>query len=137
MKVKNLTAKTQQLSVLEIVGGREYCIYVEGKGIADLCGCYVPDMNKYSGVFELIKEVNTLSPAVESHEVETPDDTKDTNEDEVKTPDETDPQDESVETPTPKEPEVIDSKFICSVCGQEFASARGLNSHMSRAHSNE
>lgn len=31
--------------------------------------------------------------------------------------------------------EIAEDNFICEICGAEFASARGLNSHKNRAHS--
>lgn len=53
----------------------------------------------------------------------------------AETPVATEPEDvQEVQEEVPETTEVVEDKFICEECGAEFASARGLSSHMNRVH---
>lgn len=123
MKVRNLTSIVQALPIVEIVGGRKYDIYVEGNGSVELCECYVPNIEKFKNVFELVRDVDLKTVELKIDEA-----TQVSNEDDNMLSDDTN---------DAKDPEVLESKFICDICGAEFGSARGLNTHKNRVHLDE
>lgn len=126
MIIKNLTSKLQPLKVKELAGGREFTLYVEGHGEVEIERGYIP-ISISNKVFEIL---NTTSAPIFDKEPEYQEiieENKEVESDEIII-------DEEEEKPVPKE---VDDKFICDICGAEFASARGLNSHKNRAHSEE
>ena len=128
MIIKNLTSKVQSIKLEELVGGREFTLYVEGHGVTDIVGAYIPNAEKYNGIFE----IGCICPSVSTHDISTI-------EEEV-TEDKVEDDSNSEETEEEKkdiEPEVAEDKFICDICKAEFASARGLASHKNRVHSGE
>lgn len=129
MKVRNLTSRVQALPIVEIVGGRKYDIYVEGNGSVELCECYVPDIEKFKNVFELVRDVDLKTVELKIDEA-----TQVSNEDDNLSSDDNMLSDDTNDA---KDPEVLESKFICDICGAEFGSARGLNTHKNRVHLDE
>lgn len=118
MIIKNPTPEIQEIVVREIVGTRsEYTFYINPYGSLDLDSNFLLVKEKTKGSIEVVEEPKkTVIPPVP-----TP-----TPVDEDLTAEETDP---TVST----EVEIVD-KFICEKCGAEFASARGLTSHMNKLH---
>ena len=132
MIIRNLTSELQPIKLEELVGGRELTLYVEGHGVTDITGAYIPHIENYLGIFEIEDNVSALfarsSESTENREeLENHEESIEENELEEENKD-------GIES---KEPEVIEDKFICDICKAEFASARGLNSHKNRVHSGE
>lgn len=117
MIVKNLTRDLQELQIFEFIGDRMFTIYVEGNSSTELRDAYVPHTERYDGIFQFISG--------ESFVVDTP--SEESVEDTIV--------EEEVQTEV-EDIEVSDS-FICDICGAEFGSARGLNSHKNRSHSDD
>lgn len=123
MKIKNLTSQKQIFTAEELVGGRAFTISVEGHGVTDIEGLYVPHLN--TEIFEILRENNSStnldSVKLEPLRVESPlEESEDIKEEAPK---------DTEETPT-----INEDKFICKECGLEFASARGLNTHINKVH---
>lgn len=118
MKIKNLTSEVLALRVIEFGGSREYFIYLQGNSTTELEGCYLSKRNDLTKI-----EIEGTTPVVLQS---------------IEVPEIENPQSEEVAIPEEEEkkPEVSD-KFICDICGEEFGSARGLNSHKNRAHSDQ
>lgn len=114
MKIRNLTDHVQEIKVRELRGDhREFSVYIQPNGITDLDRLFVIiDKEK---VGKLIEVVGVTVPVEESVHVE-------------KTPA------PNEETADPVESEEDPTRFICKECGSEFASARGLSTHMNKAH---
>ena len=122
MIVRNLTAKLQEITVREMMGdGREYIIYLEPYSTTELERLIVVSKN-INGILELGTPTIPVQIPVDEDEtsgkVENPAGAEDEEEEE-------------------KEPEISTEKFICDICGGEFASARGLSSHKNKAHPEE
>lgn len=119
MIIKNPTPEIQEIVVREIVGTRsEYTFYINPYGSLDLESNFLLVKEKTKGFIEVVEETkNTVIPPVP------------TPVDEDLTAEETDPT-------VPTEVEIVD-KFICEKCGAEFASARGLTSHMNKLHAEQ
>jgi len=115
MKIKNLTPVVQQVKIVEIIGGREFTIYIEGNGCTELQGFYLSDTNKLRGIIEVVG----TSPFTHSEEFISEDDFSSEEELDLS---EDSPEEEEV-TPDEDDPSSVD-KFICEICGAEFASAR-------------
>ena len=67
MIIKNLTSKVQSIKLEELVGGREFTLYVEGHGVTDVVGAYIPNAEKYNGIFE----IGCICPSVSTHDIST------------------------------------------------------------------
>lgn len=114
MKIKNITSKRQELRIVEFDGGREFTIYLEGFGETEIQGAYIPGIENLSHVVKILSDSpHKVLPTPIQEEQMTPEESHE----------------ESVT--------IIEDKFICDICGAEFASARGLNSHKNRAHAAE
>lgn len=134
MKVKNLTSKIQALKVIDLTGGREFTIYIKERSCSDITGMYIADKSQLAHKFEIISDDNISSQEIEPEdslsEVLPLEDSEESS----------DVEDNVVEEDNDKEeikdsiPESLSSKFLCDICGAEFASDRGLSSHKSRAH---
>lgn len=132
MIIRNLTSKLQPIKLEELVGGRELTLYVEGHGVTDITGAYIPRVENYLGIFEIEDNVSALfARSSESKE------NREELENREESIEENEHEEENKEDIESKEPEVIENKFICDICKAEFASARGLNSHKNRVHSGE
>lgn len=132
MIIRNLTSELQPIKIEELVGGRELTLYVEGHGVTDITGAYIPHIENYLGIFEIEDNVSALfARSTENAENR---EALDNHEDNIE---EDEHEEENKEDIKSKEPEVIEDKFICDICKAEFASARGLNSHKNRVHSGE
>lgn len=133
MKIRNLTDKMQGLRVRELPGGEGYTIFIEAKGETVLQGAIVSERDEVKfdkGIFEYVgveRSAPKIEESIESEEVELI--TEDLEEESV--------EEESQVESLPEESTAGDGKFICEECGAEFASTRGLNSHMNRVHSGE
>lgn len=127
MVIKNLTPKLQPVEVDELVGGRGYTLYVEGHGVTEIEGAYIPNMKKYEGIFEVLDKSITPNAEYSPEFVEEIKENEEKNEEDGVSPEEE----------KKSEPEVAEDKFVCEYCGAEFASARGLNSHKNRVHPEE
>lgn len=128
MIIKNLTSKVQSIKLEELVGGREFTLYVEGHGVTDVVGAYIPNAEKYNGIFE----IECICHSVSTHDISTIEEEVDNDKAEDDSNSE-EPEEEKKD----KESEVAEDKFICDICKAEFASARGLASHKNRVHSGE
>ena len=128
MVIKNLTSKVQPIKLEELVGGREFTLYVEGHGVTDVVGAYIPRVEKYNGIFE----IGCKCPSINTHD--TPHIEEEVKEDNAENDSNSE---EPEEEKKDKEPEVAEDKFVCDICKAEFASARGLASHKNRVHSGE
>lgn len=139
MKVKNLTSKIQEQKIITLVGGREISIYIEPNSTTEIIGAYILDKSKFDeGILEFVDEEvkSTKSKLPEKKIEEKIDEGKlEKTPDGDTPPEDPDDGDDEDEDETTNEPTVADEKFICPECGAEFASERGLNSHMSRVHS--
>lgn len=129
MRIRNLTSDTQALKVIELVGGREFDIYIEGNGCTDIDGMYLRDLNQLGSTFEIVSNVQ---PSVSEETIPEGSNEEDSQED-LKEESQDDSKEESKEESTTP----VSDKFICDVCGAEFASARGLTSHKNRSHLEE
>lgn len=132
MIIRNLTSKLQPIKLEELVGGRELTLYVEGHGVTDITGAYIPHIENYLGIFRIEDNVSALF-ARSSESTENREELENLEE----SIEENELEEENKEDIESKEPEVIENKFICDICKAEFASARGLNSHKNRVHSGE
>lgn len=134
MKVRNLTPEVQELKIVEIAGGREFTIYVEGNSCTDIVEACIQDTSKIGKVFEIVGlPIFDSTKSIEEPEIpQTPEEI--TPVEEIKEPEKEVIESESEDS---AEPSIASEKFICDICGAEFASARGLNSHKSRSHVEE
>lgn len=134
MKIKNLTSSVQALRLVDLVEGREFTIYIEGNSWTDIAGMYLADMTQLTNKFEIMDSImNVTKVDAELAEVATSEDTAESTDREEISEDAPEEEDkESEEEPVSSLP----NKFICDICGAEFASDRGLNSHKSRSHNN-
>lgn len=121
MKVTNLTDKVQEILVKEYVGG-EYTIYLEPHGSTDVEGGYVVEDEGTKGI-----SVEKKTPVVPQTPKEVPIESPKVI---PETPAEVEPEEEEEELGSTSD------QYVCEECGAEFASARGLASHKSKAHSN-
>lgn len=124
MKVKNLTDRIQSLWIKNPrEGGRSLSVEVRPHDTRDISDYYpdksmMPDFDKN---FEIVGSTKNIpSIKVEETITEIQEDT---------TGDTQIPDEEKFSNPT-----VLEDKFICEICGAEFASARGLSSHKNRTH---
>lgn len=119
MKVINLTPTTQEFRMVEIVGGQGYTISIEAKGSTEIPAGFIVEHDKLDKKkFSVIEDG---APQVEEVVIAPVEDVT--------------PEEEAA--PQVEEIPVNEDKFICEICKAEFASARGLSSHMNRAHSDE
>ena len=121
MIINNLTPQTLRVRLKEISGDKnEYDIFIQPHGSTEVSQVTVvnadPRLLAITSDPYQVPIPNTSSPV------------KDAIEEEPEKPVE-----EVVEEKTPVE----DSKFICDICGAEFASSRGLARHKSSSHSEE
>lgn len=132
MVVKNLTDKLQTLVVKPLLGeDREYDIYLNPKSTTDLDRhLVVVNKDKLKGLVEFEGENVEVVP-VKEEVPETP------AEEVPKTIVEETPVavEETSEEEAPVEEAPAPDKFVCEVCGAEFASNRGLTTHMNKVHS--
>lgn len=118
MIIKNLTSEKLEISARDIFTRHEYTFYVDPEGHTVREGIVLLRKEELAGKIEVDgssispKKLPILQESIE--EEETPEDSE---------------EDGGEESPD-------DGKFICSECGAEFASARGLASHNNRVHSN-
>lgn len=151
MKIYNKTNQIQELLVNDRCAHSQYLIYVNAKGTTSLdAHIFAPSLPKLvsAGIFQILDE--KVCNCKEHCKIETSTEEVNTEENpEVDSVDSGENMDISEETnPTEENNEVVDSpipeeksevneevtKFICDVCGGEFASSRGLTRHKSMAH---
>lgn len=127
--IKNLTPKVQSIEIEEFASGRGFTLYVEGNGVADVEGAYIPNIERYEGIFKIGGQIaqSRVIDSIESISEEIIED-KENKENEEDVPP---VEDESLEN------DIVEDKFICDICKAEFASARGLASHKNRTHPEE
>lgn len=148
MIIKNLTSDVQKVTVEDIFTDRLYDVYIEPHGVTTLDGIILPQKEKLSGIVEVVRshiqtEVN-LNLVQETLSSEDGSEGGDGLEGEIPaachdevishSEDSTIQENAPEKTPTS---DVNESKFICDICGAEFASSRGLNSHKNRSHPSE
>lgn len=134
MVLENLTKKVQEIVVHEIVGDREYSLYIQPAGVVELDkSLVVVGLDSLKGKVEKYNSRRTTVHQVEKEPVKEPFEDEETlgAEEGKESEDE-----ESVEEES-EEPTTLPSAFICEICKAEFASERGLNSHMARTHNKE
>lgn len=142
MIIKNLTSKLQELEVEEIIGtNRSYKVYLEPYGSTELEGVVLLHKESLKGIIDI--GVNALfSAPVDTKElsqippVESPEESGEEEEEDPQLSESLDNESGEEEEEGSQVPQNED-KFICDVCGAEFASARGLTSHKNRAHTEE
>lgn len=146
MKIKNLTSVVQSLWIRDMLRGGSIQVQVLPTEPREIASHYIPDRSKttdFDKRFQIILEGNitkTVSKVEDTsneevtNEVENEISNNQDVEDDEPTEQGVEPSNEET---TEKEPEVSEDKFICDECGAEFASARGLASHKSRAHSEQ
>lgn len=129
MIIKNLTSSLQGLRVAELVGGREFTIYLQGHASTELRDICVTETDKLGKTFLILGESTTsIVEDPEETSTETPVD------EEVETTEESGDQPAQEDTTETSQESNVEEKFICDICGEEFGSARGLSAHKSRAH---
>lgn len=162
MKIYNKTSQVQELQVFDRSTQRSYTIYVNSHSSTTLDAyTAAPTLKKAvaAGIFQILDETSPVKATVVVDDSKTDCDHKcgdqechgdceghDSEDDPSENPE--DPENSETENETPENTEdeeseeegsegLEDSKFICKVCGGEFASARGLSRHMNSAHANE
>ena len=124
MIVKNKTNKIQTLWIRDVLrGGSSSPAEVLPKEPKEIPSSYIVDKIRTPN-FDEIFEIQGLYKSLSEKRVEPK--VEDIIEEESNVIEES----TSVEEFT----EVMEDKFICDVCGAEFASARGLASHKNRSH---
>lgn len=124
MIIKNLTNEPQKIQLEELTGeGRIYDTYLQPLSSTTVEGPFVVvDLPGLKGIVEVDGQ------EIATSEVEVPQLEEEDNLEEEENLEEVN--EENVEVVEDHEEE----KFLCDICGAEFASARGLASHRSRAH---
>lgn len=121
MIIKNLTKKTQKLWIKNIFTGDTAEVDVLATEPRELGRAFIPDksmMKDFDQRFEMVGYPR--QQIVEKEQVIV----QESIQEEIMDP----PVEET------QEPETLESKFICDICGEEFASARGLTAHKNRSH---
>lgn len=136
MKIRNLTSETQGLRLVYLDGNEGFTIYIEPKGISDVQGAYIADKSKFDkGILEIVSPEKT-SKASEAYKSE--EELNDEAPAETLVEDSANEAEELVSEEGKDSPKIESTtapeKFICKECGAEFASERGLNTHMNRVH---
>lgn len=125
MIIKNLTSNTQEIKLRAIVGDdREYSIYIKPNSMTDIDRVVILNKKALGGLVEIDGVVEEVV-ATEVVESQGQQDTGVSESIEIK---ETEVKEEQKETP-------VDDKFVCDICGAEFASARALSAHRNKTHS--
>lgn len=130
MRIKNLSSTSQELTMIEIVGGQGIPISIEAKGSTEIPTGFYVDFDKLDKRFLAVEG----HPSPKNLRIPEDLDLKVTTEEASQ---EVVPPDEVIAPEDDETAPVIGDKFICEICKAEFASARGLNSHLTRAHSGE
>lgn len=134
MRVKNLTSSLLKLKVEEMTPEhREYIVYIEPDSSTDLERLKLLDKESLYGKVEIdgVKLGATVDTSDESSDQVDDEEVSEDKEDESS-------DQEYTTTDSDNPTEEIDNKvdtYVCDQCGAEFASARGLSSHMNRVHS--
>ena len=120
MLITNLSEKTQKLVVSYFTTPLEtYDVFIEGYGSTDIDDKLV------------IRNLNELKDIMTSRVYVVAEEPVEEEPEEVEVQVVEDGVGESEEESV----EVIEDKFICDICGAEFGSERGLNTHKHRVHS--
>lgn len=131
MKIKNLTNKQQAVTVRDLTGDRrEYVVYLTPYGATDIDLVNILHPERYAGILEI--NGIAVKRAGEVEEIDTPEEPKSKEVEEINTLKSLIEESKKVEESTP---EISKDTFVCDICGAEFASARGLNAHKNKAHS--
>lgn len=134
MVLENLTKKVQEIVVHEIVGDREYSLYIQPAGVIEIDkSLVVVGLDSLKGKVEEYNSRRTPVHHVEGESFKEPLEDVDT----LDTDGDKESEDEESVEEESGEPTTLPSAFICEICKAEFASERGLNSHMARTHNKE
>ena len=139
MIIFNKTNQVQELRVYDFATKRYYSIYVGSNSKAEVHhSLSTPDIDRLvrAGVFQVIDDslkvnskdyIREEDITVEDLSNELTDSLEDISEDLSDFSD-------SSEDENPEEKTEEVTKFICKICGGEYASSRGLANHMNKAH---
>ena len=136
MYVKNTSSKRQVVKVRHLTSHQEFDISIQPGGTTEIDNLMKIVSKDHSVQIQDPKSVPSDSLSeVESNPVEESKTDSDVV-DEIKTTDNVE-EESTEEEETALEETKVDGKFICDECGAEFASARSLSLHKSRAHKHD
>lgn len=122
MLLKNLTSHTVSVTLAELTGDyKQYSICIMPHGITEVFNSKILHEDHYKDILEIDGHSHAqIVPDPVVVKIEVKDDP--ISSENLEVTESQDVQEESNDT------------FVCDICGAEFASARGLNSHKNKVH---